>query len=94
MNPVVAALLVGALTTFGKWARGKNLDMDTVIGVVVLAVCLALIDQMNPKLARAFSLLAVIAVAVAHAEVIFKAVSSSSPNTNGGGGGGLQPDFH
>lgn len=93
MNPVLAALIVGAITTFGKWARGKTLDIETVVGVVVLAVCLAVIDQMNEKLAKAFALLAVVAVTVAHAGVILDATGLAGRRPGGGGGGGVAPDF-
>jgi hypothetical protein len=92
VNPVLAALLVGAITTFGKWARGKSLDIDTVVGVVVLAVCLAIIDQVNAQLAKAFALLAVVAVTVAHAGVIIDATGLAGKPVTGGGGGGTR-DF-
>lgn len=84
MSPVLASVLVGAITTFGKWARGKSLDIDTVVGIVVLAICLTLIEQVNEKLAKAFSLLAVIAVALAHAGVIIDATGLVTGKRPGG----------
>lgn len=73
MSPILASILTGAITTFGRWARGKTLDMNTVIGVVVLAITLTLIEQANEKLAKAFALLVVVAVSVAHVGVILDA---------------------
>lgn len=73
MSPIVAAIVVGVMTTLGRWARGKGLTVDTVVGVVVLALALAVIEQGNEKLARAFGLLVVLGVALAHAGIIIDA---------------------
>jgi hypothetical protein len=73
MTPVVTAVVVGIMTTLGRWARGKNLSIDLVVAVVVLAVTLALIDTANEKLARSFGTLIVIGVAFAHIPTILDA---------------------
>lgn len=73
MSPIVAAIVVGVMTTLGRWARGKGLTVDTVVGVVVLALALAVIEQGNEKLARAFGLLVVLGVALAHAPIVLDA---------------------
>lgn len=93
MNPVPAAVTIGLLTVLGRWARGKTLTIDTVVGVVVLAVLLAMLDQVNNKLARAFGALAVVAVAIVHLPAILDkaGVQTSAPvkglgNRSGGGG--------
>lgn len=73
MTPIVASVLVGLMTTLGRWAKGKGLTIDTVVGVVVLALSLALIEQANEKLARAFGALVVVGVALVHAPIIIDA---------------------
>lgn len=73
MNPVLASLLVGGMTTVGRWAKGKGLTADTVVGVVFLALSLSLIEQANEKLSRAFGLLVVVAVAIVYAPIIIDA---------------------
>lgn len=73
MTPVTAAVVVGIMTTLGRWARGKGLTIDTVVGVALLAVTLALIDTANEKLARAFGALVVVGVAFAHVPTILDA---------------------
>lgn len=73
MTPIVASILVGLMTTLGRWAKGKGLTIDTVVGVVVLALSLALIEQANEKLARAFGALVVVGVALVHAPIIIDA---------------------
>lgn len=82
MNPLIAAVVVGVMTTLGKWARGKTLSIDTVVGVVVLAVTLALIDQANEKLARTFGVLVVLGVALAHAPIVLDATGLTKGKTS------------
>ena len=73
MSPVVTAIVVGIMTTLAKWSRDKPLSIDVVVGVVVLALTLSLIEQGNEKLARAFGALVVIAVALVHAPIVLDA---------------------
>lgn len=94
MNPVVAAIVVAATTTIGRWARGKTLSVDIVVGLMGIAIALTIIDQVNKELAKAFGVLAVVATLVAHADVIFKAISGVTGSPGGGGGGGSAPDMH
>lgn len=72
MNPLVTGLLVGALTTIGRWSRGKGLTIDTVLGVLGVAFGLAIIEQFNKDLAKAFSALVIVAVAWVHLPHILK----------------------
>lgn len=80
MNPVMTSLLVGAMTTFGRWAKGKGLTVDTVVGVVFLALCLSLIEQANEKLARSFGLLVVVGVGIVYAPIIIDATGLAGKN--------------
>lgn len=93
MTPIVTAVVVGVLTTLGRWARGKGLTIDVVVGVVVLAVTLALVETANEKLARAFGVLVVVGVGLAHADVVLNATgltkgTNTGPNSPGPSPGG------
>jgi hypothetical protein len=70
MSPIVAAATVAAMTTLGRWARGKGLTIDTVVGLVGVALGLAVIEQANAKLARGLGALVVIGVAAAHLPIL------------------------
>lgn len=80
MSPIVAAALVATMTTLGRWARGKTLTIDTVVGLVGVAIGLTVLEQANQKFARGFAILVVIGVAVAHLDVIV-----GSSGLSGGG---------
>jgi hypothetical protein len=82
MNPVVTAVVVGVMTTLGRWARGKSLDINTVVGVVVLAVILSIIDAANGKLARTFGVLVIVGVGLAHLPIILKATGMTKGQGN------------
>lgn len=73
MTPVVASLVAGALVLGGTVARGKKPGIDNAIGIAGIALSLALLDQMNEKLARGFGTLIVVAIAVVHFPAIVKA---------------------
>lgn len=83
MTPIVASVVVGVMTTLGRWARGKGLTIDVVVGVVVLAVTLALIETANEKLARAFGALVVIGVGLAHAPIVLDATGLTKGTNTG-----------
>lgn len=83
MTPIVAGLTIATITTIGKWRRGKTLDIQTVVGLVGVAVSLALIEQIDKELARAFATLAIVGTLLAHADVIF-GFFSSPPKQVGG----------
>lgn len=96
MSPVVAAIVVAATTTLGRWARGKDMTVDIVVGLMGIAIALTIIDQINKELAKAFGVLAVVATMVGHADVIFKVISgvTGGGTNSGGGGGSIAPEFH
>lgn len=84
MSPILASLAIGIMTTGARWAKGKTLDVDTVVGVLVLAVILSVLDSMNPKFGRAFSLLAVVAVGLVHGNTILDATGLTGKRKGGG----------
>lgn len=72
MNPVAAAVLVGALVLGGKWADGKAPSIQNGIGVAGIAISLSIIEQANARLAGAFAWLIVLGVAVVYFPKIAK----------------------
>jgi hypothetical protein len=87
MSPIVAAVTVAAMTTLGRWARGKTLTIDTVVGVVGVALGLAVVEQANTRLARQLGALIVIGVAAAHLPILLDSTGltgSGAPGTAGG----------
>lgn len=65
MNPIPAALLTATITTLERWARGKGLTIDTVVGLVGIAVLLAVIHEINAQFAKALGVLVVVGTFVA-----------------------------
>lgn len=74
MNPISTALITGALVTLGKWSRGQSLNVDNAIGVVGIAVCLAVLELMDERISSAFAVLIVVSVAAVHLPEIVKAL--------------------
>lgn len=72
MNPITVALATGALVVLGKWSRGQDPNIDNAIGVAGIAVGLALLDQIDARLGRAFGVLILVSVAVVHLPEIAK----------------------
>lgn len=70
MNTAVAAVLVGTITFLGRAARGKKMSIDIVVGIVGLALILAMIEQADRELAKKFALLAIVGTLLAHWQVI------------------------
>lgn len=77
MTSVVSALVVGVITYLGRVARGKNMDINLIVGIGGLAVTFALIEEVDEKLAKQFELLVVLGVLLAHWPVIVKAAGFS-----------------
>lgn len=72
MNPVTVALATGVLVVLGKWSREQEPNIDNAIGVAGVAVGLAILDQIDGKLGRAFGVLILVSVAVVHLPEIAK----------------------
>lgn len=66
MNPVTVSLAVGALVVLGKWSRDQSPNIDNAIGVAGVAIGLALLDQIDGRLSKAFGTLILVSVAVVH----------------------------
>lgn len=66
MNPVSVALTVGVMVILGKWARGKEPNIDNAVGVAGVAIGLAALEQINDQLAKGFGVLILVSVATIH----------------------------
>lgn len=73
MNPITASLVTGALVVGGKLARGDAPTIENGLGVVGVAIGLAVLNEMNSEFASAFGTLIVVAVAIVHFPAIVKA---------------------
>lgn len=73
LNPVSVAVISGALVVFGKWAQNKTPNIDNAVGIAGIALGLATIEQMNEKLASAFSVLILTTIAMVYLPIIVKA---------------------
>lgn len=91
MNPIVVGLLLGAVTTVARWARGKTMTVDTVVGVAGVAIGLAVVDQMNKDLAKAMGTLIVVSVVIVQGPAIFDAVSKTTSGVTKKGGTVAKP---
>lgn len=80
LNPITVAVTVGALVIAGKWARGQSPNIDNAVGVAGVALGLAVLEQMNTKLAAAFGGLILVSVAAVHLPTIVKAAGFGSGN--------------
>jgi hypothetical protein len=78
MNPIPAAFLTATITTLSRWSRGKGLTVNTVVGLVGIAVGLALLDQFNESFAKAMGALIVIGTLVAQGPTLWNAVAKAT----------------
>lgn len=74
MNPIATAVTAGALVALGKWSRGQTLNVDNVIGVVGIAISLAVIEQLDERIGNAFAVLILVSIASVHLPAIVKAL--------------------
>lgn len=63
MNPISTALVAGALIVAGKWSKGDSPNVNNAVGIGGIAIILALLEQMNKKMASAFGILIVLTIA-------------------------------
>lgn len=74
MNPVSTAVTAAVLVALGKWSRGQTLNVDNAIGVVGIAVCLAVLEQFDERMSAAFAVLILASLASVHLPAIVKAL--------------------
>lgn len=74
MKPIPTAVVAGALVALGKWSRGQTLNVDNAIGVVGVAVCLAVLEQVDERISAAFAVLVLASLASVHLPAIVKAL--------------------
>jgi len=78
MNPVPAALLTATITTLSRWSRGKGLTINTVVGLVGIAIGLAVLGEFNEQFAKAMGALVVVGTLVAQGPDLFNAVARAT----------------
>ena len=78
MNPVPAAMLTAAITTLSRWSRGKGLTINTVVGLVGIAIGLAVLDQFNESFAKAMGALIVVGTLVAQGPELWNAIGKAT----------------
>jgi hypothetical protein len=66
MDAVPTAVVVGALVIGGKASQSKTPSMQNIIGIGGVALGLAMLEQINERLASAFSLLVIFGVAAVY----------------------------
>lgn len=74
MNPVATGIVAGALILGGQWARKKGPSIDNAVGIAGIAVILAVMEQVNVKLAHGFSVLILVSLTVVHLPAIVKSL--------------------
>lgn len=73
-SPVNAAVLTGATVTVGQWSSGNPLAMKHIIGASFLAISLAAMNEVSPKLASQFAVVIMIGVLFRWGPAIFHKV--------------------
>jgi len=77
MNPVVTAVVAGAIIVAGKWAKGKSPTVDNAVGIGGIAIILSLLEQANKRLATAFAWLILLSLTIAYLPDIVKGAGLS-----------------
>jgi small basic protein len=72
VNTTSSVVLTGVVTSAGQWAQNKTVNIQTFVGIGVLAVSLAAIGEVNAKLAEQFGLLVLVAAILYYAIPIAK----------------------
>lgn len=70
MEPVPASLVVGSLVVAGNVSAGKAPTLTNAVGVAGVAVALALIAQVSPKMSSSFAWLIIFGMAIIHLPTI------------------------
>lgn len=72
MNVGTTILLAGTIVVVGKWANDQHIDARTVIMIVVLALGVTIVDDINAELGHAFGLLVLVSATFGYGPFIFK----------------------
>lgn len=72
MNAAITSVVVGVITYLGRTARGKPMSINVVVGIVGLAIMLAIIEQADRELAKKFGMLVIVGTLIAHWPIIAK----------------------
>lgn len=78
-----SVVLTGIVATGGKWVQDKTLDVKTVVGIGVVAVVIAVLNEANSKFAQQFAFLILLGAIFMYATPLGKAVTSSGTKPAG-----------
>jgi len=76
MNPTTSAALTGVIVAAGHWSKGKKLPIEVIVGIMFVAIFLALMGEANEKFAGQFGLLIVAGSLFVYGTDIFKNLNS------------------
>lgn len=69
-------LLAGVVVIAGKWSQGKGMDVPAVIALTLIAAMIAIMAQVQPKIANLMTVLVVVVVTLTYGSSILKTVRS------------------
>lgn len=72
MNTTTTVVATGIVVAGGQWAKNKQVDIKTFVGIGVLAILLALLGEGNAKLAEQFGVLILVGAILMYAIPIAK----------------------
>jgi len=61
MTTVASAIVATLIVIVGRWAQKKPMEIRIVVGLMFMAIILAVVDQINEKFARALGMMVVVA---------------------------------
>jgi len=64
VNTTTLAVLTGLFVVAGRWATKKPMTIKIVVGVMVFAIMLSVVDQANTKFATTLGYLGLVAAAL------------------------------
>lgn len=60
MDTTTSVIATGTLAAVGTWSEGKGITLRLVTGVIVLSIALALLSNVDAKLARGMAMLVLV----------------------------------
>jgi hypothetical protein len=69
--------LAGAIVVAGKWARGEEISPKTVIAVVILALMITVLQDVDADVANAFTILILVTVVLGNMTPILSKLNMS-----------------
>lgn len=67
-------LLAGLVVVAGRWSQGKGMDVPAVVALTLVAAMVAILAQIQPKIANLMTILVVVVVTLTYGESILTKV--------------------